>query len=223
MKSITTTVGIALFFGCISSRAAGWTDNLYLNADLGSATISGGTTHHLALVQGEIVHRSGQFQADTGIRGDLSLGYHLTKSLAVELEAGAISNPGPGTEDEFYQIPTMLKMRYQVPLNNSWKIDFGAGAGGVVVIDQSEIRTATVYRSFLLKDTSSSFGYEADAGIKYTPSPHLEIGLGYKFLDVSEFRSDFITYDLNGFPVVVEGKVNDLFTHTALLSFTWKF
>jgi opacity protein-like surface antigen len=224
---IVTTIGLALFIGCASSRAANWSDNLYLNADLGSAVISGGTTHFPDISgQGVIVHRTGQFQADTGIRGDLSLGYRLTKSWAAEVEAGVISNPGPGSEDEFYQIPAMLKMRWQIPLNNSWKIDLGAGAGGVVIIEQSEFREGAVFRTpILLKNTSSSFGYEADAGIKYTPSRHIEIGLGYKFLGVNEFNSNFIITDpfFGNAPIKVRGTVTDLFTHTALLSFTWKF
>lgn len=215
---IATTIGIALFISCSSSRAANWSDNLYLNADLGSAIASGGTFHFRQFSQGLVLQGTGEFQADPGIRGDLSLGYQLTKSLAVEVEGGVVWYSGPGSANNFYEIPAMLKARYQVPLNNSWKIDVGAGAGGVVINEESEFGGAAFHAPYRFDNTYSSFGYEADAGIKYTPSRHIEIGLGYKFLGVNgyDYRFEAGTFAL-------DGSVRDLYTHTALLSFTWRF
>jgi len=223
MKSTTRilgTIGMTLFAAC-ATHAQSWTDNLYVHTDIGPAFLGNGPT----LFRGE--SNSGgfffagreHFQADTGIRGDLSLGYNLTKSFAIEVESGAIWNPGPNPDDSFYQIPAMLNVMYHFQLNDSWRVYLGAGAGGVVSITHSLFHDPALSRPFSLDDSDWSVGYQAQAGIKYALTPHVELDLGYKFLGIDEYN-----YHFGRQGVFVENlRVNDLFTHSAQLSLTWKF
>jgi opacity protein-like surface antigen len=212
-------VGAAVVLGCITSRATGWKDNLYIHTDIGPSFIQDATTHVRGFSVGSPFEGKGRFEADPGIRGDLSLGYNLNKSWAVELESGAIWNPGPSSVDEFYQIPVLLKGLYQVNLNDSWNLYCGAGAGAVVSINQTLIFEPGLFHTpFRVEDTDTALGYEAEAGIKYVPAPHLEIGLGYKFLGVDGYN-----YHFQGETLISNVRMDELFNHTALLSLTWKF
>jgi opacity protein-like surface antigen len=220
MKSTTqiiTIIGVASAIGCATSRAENWSDNLYLHTDIGPAFINNGPTSFRTLENGFPVEGKGHFPADTGIRGDLALGYNLTKCFAIEAEAGAIWNSGPNSDDSFYQIPVMLNAVYQIKLCHSWKAYVGAGAGGVISMTHSVVSDAAFHTPFVLDDSDWSPGYQAEAGIRYAFSSHLEADLGYRFLGVCEYNYVF------GKPVFETVKVNDLFTHSAQLSLTWKF
>ncbi len=211
MKSSTqlvTVIGIALLAGGASSQAENWSDSFYVHTDIGPAFIGNGPTTFLGFNQTSgMFQGKGHFRADTGIRGDLALGYQLTKSWAVEAEAGAIWNPGPNEHDYFYQIPVMLNVVYQIHLSDSWKAYVGAGAGGVISMIGSESHDPAFYRHFLFEDSDWSQCYQAEAGIKYAISRHVEINLGYKFLGVVEYN-----YRLGRTPIEGEFlRVNDLF------------
>jgi opacity protein-like surface antigen len=223
MKSTTQIgkiIGITLLVGCATSRAEDWRENLYVHTDIGPAFIRNGPTTFTDYSHGIFTGRGhGHFRADDGIRGDLAVGYQLTKSFAIETEAGAIYNPGPGDEDTFYQIPVMLNAVYNIKLSDSWKAYVGAGGGGVISMTHSLFHDAAFHGPFVFEDSDWSPGYQAEAGIKYTLSRHIELDLGYKFLGVVEYN-----YRLGpraGDSETV--RVNDLFTHSALLSMTWRF
>jgi opacity protein-like surface antigen len=217
---LTIYIGVALFINCASSRAADWRENLYLHTDIGPAFIGNGpTTFRGVFPSTGFFQGKGHFQADAGIRGDLALGYHLTKSWAVEVESGAIWNQGPNPDDSFYQIPVMLNVVYEIHVSDSWKAYIGAGGGGVVSMISSEFKDPALHTPFLLEDSDWSPGYQAEAGIKYAISRHVEVDLGYKFLGVVEYN-----YRLGPIPAAGEFlKVNDLFTHSGTLSLIWKF
>jgi opacity protein-like surface antigen len=223
---VLKTVTVALFIGCANSQAANWSDNLYLNTDIGSAFVPDTTTHYRTATfdpnLGAIIfsHGKSRFDVDPGIRGDLSLGYHLNKSLAIEAEAGVVWNPGPVSLDNFYQIPVMLKVLYQAHLSDSWKAYIGGGAGGVIGISDTEIRSGVFLPPLSIHESDVAMGYEAETGIKYTPCRHVEMGLGYKFLGVDGY--DF-TYKSGRLGIYSNVRLNDLYTHTVLLSFTLKF
>lgn len=218
---IVGAVGMALLIGSATSRAQSWTDNLYLHTDLGPAFLDNGptTVRGFSSSSGPFGGR-GHFQVDTGIRGDLSLGYNLTKCFAIEVESGAIWNPGPNANDTFYQIPVMLNAIYQIQLSKSWKVYFGAGAGAVISMTHSQVKDAAFHTPFIFEDSDWSPGYQAEAGIKYALSRHVDIDLGYKFLGIAEY--DYRFRNVGDIPFE-EVKVNDLFTHSAQLSLTWKF
>lgn len=209
-----TTLGIALFIGCATAHAD-WTDNLYLNTDVGAAFVPDVTTHDHGVDDTGPFRSKGRFQLDPGVRADLSLGYNLNQSWAVELEAGGIWNQNHlSSNEQFYQIPVLLKACYQIPLGQSWKVCLGAGAGAVTAIDDLPGNTYT----------DTTWGYEGDAAIKYELSSNAEIGLGYKFLgaDSYSFDAHHSTASMSS-PIVIHSTTDTFYTHAVLLSFTWKF
>lgn len=222
MKSTTRiikVIGITLLIGCAAARAESWSDNLYLHADIGPAFVPNTTTKAIGVFGGSFFASQGRLEFDPGIRGDLSLGYNLTKSWAVELEAGAVWNPIQSSENSFYQVPIMFKTRYQVSLNKSWKVYFGAGAGEVIGIFEGEFLDPNFHVPLRISDMNTAFGYEAEAGIKYNLSRRFEIDLGYRFLGVNEYDWNF----QRRFAYTVNLRTDDIFTHSAQLSLTWKF
>ena len=219
MKSTTQIVkiiGITLLAGCATSRAEDWRDGFYVHTDIGPAFTPNITAHVLQLGPFGWVRSKETFKSDPGIRGDLGVGYNLTKSFALEAEAGVIWETGPAEKEYFYQIPVMLNAVYRIQLSDSWKAYFGAGGGGVISKTYSLFRDPAFHSAFVYEDSDWSPGYQTEAGIQYAPSRHVEIDLGYKFLAVDEYN-----YSLGPFSKLV--RVNDLVTHSAQLSFTWKF
>ena len=220
MKSTTQIVkaiGITLLASCATSRAEDWADKFYVHTDIGPAFISSRPTTSFGFDPGAgFIHKKGHFRADDGLRGDLALGYNLTKSFALETEAGVIWNSGPSIHDSFYQIPVMLNAVYQIQFSDSWKAYVGAGAGGVISMTHSEVLDYRFFTPFKYDDSDWSPGYQLEAGIKYALSSHAEVDLGYKFLDVAQY-----TYSFRG--IIREEQVSNLVTHSPQLSFTWKF
>jgi len=220
---IIGVIGMATLLGSITAHAQKWTDNLYLHTDIGPAFVESASTTIRSVSASTFpsgTTQRGRFPSDTEIRADLSVGCNLTKSFAVEMEAGAIWNPTDNKNDYFYQIPVMLNGIYQIPLGNSWKAYLGAGAGAVISRTHALFRDSAFHTPIALDDSDWSAGYQAEAGIKYMVSQHAEIELGYKFLGVAQYDYRFFHVGDNLFQDV---KVNDLFTHSVLLSFTWKF
>ncbi len=218
---IVGAVGMALLIGSATSRAQSWTDNLYLHTDVGPAFIPDHrtTTYTFEPFAG-FIRGHGRFQVDPGVRGDLALGYNLNKSFAVEAEAGGIWNPNSNPNDSFYQIPAMLNAIYQIHLSESWKAYIGAGAGAVISMIHTQVKDPAFHTPFTLEDSDWSAGYQAEAGIKYALSRHIDIDLGYKFLGIAQYDYQFRNF-ADSIPERV--KINDLFTHSAQLSLTWKF
>jgi opacity protein-like surface antigen len=215
-----TGISVALLIGCASSQAGNWSDSFYVHTDIGAAFTPDATTHVLRFDPSfGPVRSQGTFKSDPGIRGDLALGYNLTKSLGLELESGVIWNDGPGDDNTFYQIPVMLNAVYQVRLSDSWKVYFGAGAGEVLGSIHFVAKDAAFHTPFVFDASDWSFGYQAQAGIKYSLSRHVDIDLGYRFLAVDGYDFTFSRFN----PIAAKMTVDDLFVHSAQVSFTWKF
>jgi opacity protein-like surface antigen len=227
MNPTTRIVGcvrLALLTSSGISHAQNWADNLYLHADIGPAFVQSAPTRTRNVTESNLggfaTVQRGRFESDTEIRADLSVGYNLTKSFALEAEAGAIWNPTDKSDSYFYQIPVMLNGIYQIPLSDSWKVYVGAGAGAVISRIHGFNRDEAFHTPITVDDSDWSAGYQAEAGIKYAVSRHVDIDLGYKFLGVAQYNyrfrhvGDIIQQDIT---------VNDLFTHSVQLSLTLRF
>jgi len=223
MKSTTRIfggIGIAILLGTATSHGQDFRDNWYVHTDVGPAFIPNANLHFRARDNsGDSFKGTGRFQADPGIRGDISFGYNFDDCLAFELETGVARNPGPRPADCFYQIPVMLNLIGEVPISKSWKFYLGAGAGAVISIDQTEFHDPAFHGPFKLEDSDATLGYQVETGFKYTLSRHVELDLGYKFLGVDQYNYSFRL----GNTFAEHARVNDLYTHSAQLSVTWKF
>jgi len=216
--------GIALLASSGISQAENWTDNLYLHTDIGPAFVqSAAVTTQSVIVSPFGLFPSvqrGHSESETDIRADLSIGYHLTKRFAIETEAGAIWNPTDKSTSYFYQIPVMLNGIYEIQLSDSWKAYAGAGAGAVISRIHGVRHDAAFHTPLILDDSDWSAGYQAEAGIKYALSRHADIDLGYKFLGVAQSNYRFRQ---PGTIIPQKVTVDDLFTHSVQLSFTYRF
>ena len=182
--------------------------------DIGPSFVQDATINSTTKVFSQTFHASRTVEFQTGIRGDIAVGYNINGAWAMELESGAIWN-AIGSEQELYQIPILLNVLYKIPLKNSWTPYFGVGAGVVVSkIDFLTVPTAAAATYVRTSDTDQTFAYQAMAGIKYAVSDRAQIDLGYKFFGTLDQ-----SWAGNGTTLTSNG----IYTHAVLASFTWKF
>jgi OmpA-OmpF porin, OOP family len=213
-------VGIPMLLAGAGAHAD-FADRLYVTAAAGPA-FAQNTTIQTPPFTG------GQIDFDTGVRGDIAVGYNVCKAFAVELNTGVIWNSvnsiGGNTlstysaHADLYQIPLMVNGIYKIPLKGPFKPYIGAGVGAVVgVLDSSGVPglyfpTPGGSQSFDATDTE--FAYQAEVGFNWQLGKHAEVGLAYKFLGTSSF-----TWNANDTPLKTDG----IFTHAVTASFTWCF
>ena len=191
-----------------TASAQSFSDHLYVTGDMGAALeqslrIRGG---------GDLIN------FNTGIRGDVALGYHVNSWLAAEFASGVIWNSGDtiggatfssfGAAMDLYQIPVMGNGVFSSPEWHGLKAYAGGGLGGVAgMLDFQRPLGA-------IRDTDFTFSYQAFAGLNYRLSPRMELGLGYKFLQTGDHD-----WAENGVTLKTQGSG----THSITLSFTWNF
>jgi len=219
MKIINySVIGTTLVLFIANAGAADWTQNLYINADAGSA-----------FRQSTIIHESFGYTEHTtynpGIRADVALGYNINDSWAVELSTGVIWNsmdkvngvPLSSFNETFdtYIIPNLVNVIYKVPTKSSWTPYVGVGVGSVVSI--VDINADNFHGGNPdLSDSDFTFAYQAEAGLKYSLTKNVSIGIDYKFLGTlaqSWYMRSFANHL----------ETDATYTHAILVNFNWKF
>jgi opacity protein-like surface antigen len=84
----------------------------------------------------------------------------------------------------------------------------GGGLGGVVGMVYFARPLGAIH------DTDFTFSYQAFAGLNYKLSRHIDLGIGYKFLQTGDHN-----WAENGVTLKTEGSG----THSITASFTWNF
>jgi opacity protein-like surface antigen len=171
----------ALVFGAVTVHAQ--EKGFYLGADVGPNFAD-------KLVPNFVT--SGSISLNTGVRGDVYLGYafglcdHLT--LAPELEVGAIYNSfGNGTVNgentsgggDLVQVPILAN----VILNWNFTSRFSAYGGVGVGAEYFDVSTSDSSTSGVA-GTEGDVAWQAELGVKYKLGPG-DLGLGYKYLGCS--------------------------------------
>jgi len=184
-----------------------FSDHLYLNGDIGAS-----------FIQPTRIRNADTMDFNTGLRADVGVGYQATPWLAGELATGIIWNSVDtignvpissfGSGLDLYQIPVMGNIVLTAPFWKSFKPYIGAGVGGVAATVDFERPLGSV------RDTDFTFSYQAFAGLNYELSQHLELGLGYRFLQTGEHN-----WVENGVTLDTESTA----THSVTASFTWRF
>jgi opacity protein-like surface antigen len=166
---------------------------------------------------GAVVHKP-KITFDPGARVDFAFGHHLSDSVALEIEGGVAFNStdkmkvtvdtasGPVTGEskldlDFYQVPLLLNLVYNFPLQSNFKPYIGVGAGGIY--------TDIVPRHGDGED-NFTFAYQGMAGVNYAVSDSFSIGVGYKFLGTLDQKFEDVKTDM-------------MMTHAVLLNFVFKF
>ena len=168
-----------LLSACVTFASRAQTNsNFYLKADSGvvfqpnlSYKIQG--THY-------------ELPVDPGVRVDFATGYRFTDWCAGELETGVVhamlNLPGDIHRD-YFQVPVLANCILTYPPRR-WRPFVGGGAGIVeVLLNAHEDASLPV-------DNYTTLGCQAIAGITYPVASRLDIGINYKFLYSSQFRTD---------------------------------
>lgn len=215
---LITVTGAAIVVSAMGASASDLSDNLYLNADVGGV-FQQDATFSQSVIPG--VKQTATY--NPGIRGDVTVGYNLDKSLAVELESGVICNSidkiGGVTLSsipqsfDFCSIPILANVVYKVPTGNAWTPYLGVGAGGIVGMTDFKNQFGTHYC-----DSTFTFAYQAKAGVDYALTKNASVGIAYKFLGTLNQR-----YYLNGPSLSDHIKLDGIYTHAVMASFTWNF
>lgn len=219
MKTINyLLIGVVLVSFAASAGASDWTKDLYFNADVGSA-----------FQQNTVIHESFGQTANTtynpGIRADIALGYNLNNSWAVELSTGVIWNTMDQVNGvalssfnqtfDTYIIPNLVNVIYKIPTKGSWKPYLGAGVGSVVSI--ASIHAGNYTGGTLdLSDSDFTFAYQAGAGLDYSLTKNISIGVSYKFLGMMS-QSWYMKSFHNRL------STDAIYTHAILINLNWRF
>jgi opacity protein-like surface antigen len=211
---LITVTGAAFIMSVSSASASDWSDNLYLGADAGGAF-----QQNAVMTQSTLSGRR-TTTFNPGIRGDITVGYNLDKSWAVELESGIICNSidkigvvslsSIDQSFDTYSVPILANVVYKVPTGNAWTPYFGVGVGGLA--DSVDFRSGTTH----YYDSTFTFAYQAKAGVDYALTKNISVGIAYKFLGTPNQR--FYLSGIND-----HLKLDGIYTHAVVASFTWNF
>lgn len=214
-------VGAVIVIGRLDAIAGDDSENFYIHADVGPSFVQ-----DIKLTAGPQSHTMG---LDTGVRGDLALGYNFCDSWAAEIEAGVAQNDidsiGNATirDSDLRQIPALANAVYKINLSQQFNAYLGAGVGGDFTRAETDVLSPVsgTFRRSVNNDVA--FAFQGTAGVAYFLSPHSRIDLGYKFLGTLD-RHWFIG-GLGGNAVVSGETVSTglIYTHAVVASFSWSF
>jgi opacity protein-like surface antigen len=191
-------------------------EGAFLNADVGASFIP---------------HLSGGVHADPGVRFSLVPGYRIhdddTLGISLQFETGVIWNatemtPGGGTggilppggfgaalHADLYQVPFLAGIEFSFHASRAVVPYIGVAGGGSYTEWQTHESVAAALGQSSSEDTenqtSVSGAVQGAAGVRIKLNEHMELGVGYKFL--------------NAFPP----EVNYIGTHSASVTFVWRF
>lgn len=179
----------------------------YLSADIGAAF-----QQALRIRGGDLI------DFHNGVRGDVALGYQVKEWVALELQTGVVWNTGDkiggttlssfGGRMDLYQVPILGNVIFSTPAWHGLKPYIGGGFGGTAGTLHFERPLGSI------RNTDFVFSYQAMGGLNYEISEHIEIGVGYKYLQTD--NHDWIE---NGVTLQTQGTG----THSVTASFCWKF
>lgn len=206
-----------------------WTQHLYTEIDLGGVYQQENTT----LYQSTANPVTATF--NLGIRGNVALGYDISKSFAVEFNTGVLWNSmdkaGPNTLDsqgtsfDTYTVPFMATVIYKVPTKGSWYPYVGVSVGGAASI--AAIQPDLI--SPIYTDCNFVFAYQAEAGLEYKLTKNFSADIAYQFLGTTDptwhVPAPAVTPPPGAPPLPTQYTFTEkgFYTHSFVLSLTWHF
>jgi opacity protein-like surface antigen len=205
-----------------------WTQNLYASVDIG-AIFQPDTT----LYQSYPSPTTANASFNPGIRGDIALGYNITRSLAAEFDTGVLWNSmdslggiplsSDGLSFDTYTVPIMANIVYKVPLTGPWSPYLGVGIGGAAAIVSYDVGGST---PTTVGDCDFVFAYSVEAGLKYKLTKNACIGIAYKFFGMMDPSWNLVVPTVPGSLLPAANyhfKEEDFYIHSIVVSFTWNF
>lgn len=206
-----------------------WTQHLYTEIDLGGVYQQQNTT----LYQSTANPLTATF--NLGIRGNVVLGYDISKSFAVEFDTGVLWNSmdkaggtsldSSGKSFDTYTVPFMASVIYKVPVKGSWYPYVGVGVGGAASIAAINLGTVGGFVSPTYTDYKFVFAYQAEAGVEYKFTKNFSADVAYQFLGTTDPTWTFTVTDPNGIlpPTEYTYTEKGFYTHSFVFSLTWHF
>jgi OOP family OmpA-OmpF porin len=210
MKNIykATPIGAALLLAAANSHA----NQLYLGVDGGGAF-----QQTISIRDNSGFNGGGNIKFNTGWRVDGDIGYGFNKYFSTELNAGLIYNQinsignQQGTSAHLDEVPILINGIFTWPLGKL-KPYVGVGVGvAITTFDGSNI-TGTPTGSY--RDTDTTLAYQGEAGLRYSLTRHLDLGVEYKFVGTTDHK-----WSDNSIVLKTDGTM----THTILGTFTYRF
>lgn len=221
MKISTYTiqlVGAVAWAFSPTSHAADWADKIYLNADAG-AIFPGDMNLHQQAIPASVA------AFNPGIRTGIAVGYNLTRSFAVEIESGFLWDSldtvngqplSPRDHIDTYSIPILANFLYKFTNKTAWTPYVGVGAGGIVGIFDGNLNGSN------FDDSNLAFAFQAEAGLKYSISKNISLGIAYKFLGSG--HQSYSGYTSPTFPLDTHSiKTDNEYVHGIFAGLNWNF
>jgi opacity protein-like surface antigen len=209
-----TSLGALILMAAANGRA----NQLYVGADGGGAfqqnvSIRGGTGFGGA---------GGDVKFQTGSRAGAFVGYGFCKYFSAELDVSDIYNritqagqtpfsaSSPGGSAHLNEIPILIKGEFTWPLG-AFKPYIGVGVGAMIgMFDSSNITGTTGNYS----DTDFTFAYQGEAGLRYSFTRHIDLGVAYEFVGTTDHE-----WRDSGIPLKTDGTM----TQSILGTFSYRF
>jgi OmpA-OmpF porin, OOP family len=202
----------ALLLAATNGRAQ-YINNFFLGVN------AGGAFQQQVAIQNGFNGLPGDLKFSPGWTVDGDVGYSFSRFLSADLDCGIIWNNITTVGDQplagvgsahLAEIPLLVDGVFTYPLGH-FKPYLGAGLGSAVgIFDSSNIPGSGPSFS----DTDVTFAYQAEAGLKYSLSHNIELGLAYRFVGTSRH-----SWTDNGINLSTDGTM----THLIEATFTWKF
>jgi opacity protein-like surface antigen len=151
-----------------------------------------------------------------------NIGYRFSDYFAAELDTGVIWNSINKVGDQnlsgvasahLAEIPVLPNLVFTYPVGH-FKPYAGFGFGPALGMFYSSNIPGSASSNSSYHDTDLTFAYQVEAGLKYSLSDNIDVGLGYKFVGTSTH-----SWTDNGINLNTAGTA----AHILEASFTWRF
>jgi opacity protein-like surface antigen len=224
VRSISIVIAVPVISAAVAS-AQDWTQNLYVGVDAGYMYQQDTTLDFSAINISSSTSSSGNISFQSGMRADVTAGYNLNRSWAVEFDTGVLwssSDYSPLVANlNTYTVPLIANIIYKIPIKGPWSSYIGAGGGGAASIFSYKYNPS----GFTADDYNFVFGYQAEFGLKYALTRNASLGIAYNFFGTTNPSWQFTEGTSTSIPPATTYHFTEkgFYTHSLVLSFTWNF
>lgn len=230
-------------------------DMLYVRTDLGASLVPDIRLKDLPTLPGGFGITNLDVSVDPGMAWTIEAGLKLTDYLAVEVQTGYFRNsvdsisggqfvappfdpiPIIGGSGRFEQVPILANVLFEIPLIEeesgfgSMRLELGGGIGAVQVSGRMTAEagpdpTAALDGLTISFDGSDwVFGYQGTVALRWDLSPHVDIGIRYRFMGTTDVNFGAIAYNVDptGFLPTGDMETDHVFTNAIQASLGIRF
>jgi opacity protein-like surface antigen len=199
-----TLCGLAVAISAAGSQAA--ESGTYMKLDVGA--------NYTGEIRQEFLNLPLERDLDMniGVRASVAEGFLINRFLAIEVESGLLWNELDESVDWLMQIPILANVVLRYECKGGWTAFAGIGGGGAVLIANS---------TGLPDDDSDATmvpAWQGMAGLSYSLSPNMSVGLVYKYMGMTDPEFDLTALGMNQ-----EFRLEKIQNHYGGLQLTYSF